>query len=129
MLKNNIFLNKIEKISGILNGTTNYILTKMKEENLSGGAGPDQKPKMYIIKFKKDVKIPKKIEGKQLSQLPKNDDKKKIWELTLTYDKLRKQLLAPLEEGKLPGVPKKAEVITIVLGESMVKKYKQQYNL
>ena len=35
ILKNNIFLNKIEKISGILNGTTNYILTKMKEENLS----------------------------------------------------------------------------------------------
>jgi len=35
ILKNNIFLNKIKKISGILNGTTNYILTKMYEENLT----------------------------------------------------------------------------------------------
>lgn len=34
MLKNNIFLNKIKKISGILNGTTNYILTEMYEKNL-----------------------------------------------------------------------------------------------
>ena len=34
-LKNNIFLNKIKKISGILNGTTNYILTKMLDENLT----------------------------------------------------------------------------------------------
>ena len=34
-IKNNIALNKINKISGILNGTTNYILTKMEEENLS----------------------------------------------------------------------------------------------
>ena len=33
-LKNNIFLNRIIKISGILNGTTNYILSKMQEENL-----------------------------------------------------------------------------------------------
>ena len=33
-LKNNIFLNNVSKISGILNGTTNYILTKMSEENL-----------------------------------------------------------------------------------------------
>ena len=29
-IKNNIFLNKINKISGILNGTTNYILTTME---------------------------------------------------------------------------------------------------
>tara|TARA_Y100001970_G_scaffold274194_1_gene373587 strand:- start:6070 stop:7365 length:1296 start_codon:yes stop_codon:yes gene_type:complete len=34
-LKNNIFLNKIKKISGILNGTTNYILTTMEKENKS----------------------------------------------------------------------------------------------
>ena len=34
-LKNNIFLNKINKISGILNGTTNYILTTMESENKS----------------------------------------------------------------------------------------------
>jgi len=32
-LKNSIALNKIYKISGILNGTTNYILTKMELEN------------------------------------------------------------------------------------------------
>ena len=35
ILKNNIFLNKIKKISGILNGTTNYILTKMGDNNLN----------------------------------------------------------------------------------------------
>ena len=34
-IKNSIFLNKILKISGILNGTTNYILSKMESENLS----------------------------------------------------------------------------------------------
>ena len=34
-IKNNIFLNKITKISGILNGTTNYILTTMESENKS----------------------------------------------------------------------------------------------
>ena len=34
-IKNNIALNRINKISGILNGTTNYILTKMEEDNLS----------------------------------------------------------------------------------------------
>ena len=32
-IKNSIFLNKIIKISGILNGTTNYILTTMEMEN------------------------------------------------------------------------------------------------
>ena len=35
ILKNNIFLNNIKKISGILNGTTNYILTTMGDENLN----------------------------------------------------------------------------------------------
>ena len=34
-LKHNIFLNKIKKISGIINGTTNYILTTMYDENKS----------------------------------------------------------------------------------------------
>ena len=34
-LKNNIALNKVKKISGILNGTTNYILTMMAQDNLS----------------------------------------------------------------------------------------------
>lgn len=34
-IKNSIFLNKIIKISGILNGTTNYILTTMEMENKS----------------------------------------------------------------------------------------------
>ena len=34
-IKNNIFLNRIKKISGILNGTTNYILTTMFEKNLT----------------------------------------------------------------------------------------------
>ena len=34
-LKNNIFLYIVKKISGILNGTTNFILTKMYEDNLS----------------------------------------------------------------------------------------------
>ncbi len=34
-IKNNNALDNINKISGILNGTTNYILTKMEEENLS----------------------------------------------------------------------------------------------
>tara|TARA_B100000575_G_scaffold115227_1_gene91639 strand:+ start:2521 stop:3819 length:1299 start_codon:yes stop_codon:yes gene_type:complete len=35
LIKDDISLNKITKISGILNGTTNYILSKMDEENLS----------------------------------------------------------------------------------------------
>ena len=34
-IKNDIALNKVNKISGILNGTANYILTKMEEDNLS----------------------------------------------------------------------------------------------
>jgi len=34
-ITNNIFLNKVNKISGILNGTTNYILTTMELENKS----------------------------------------------------------------------------------------------
>ena len=34
-----------------------------------------------------------------------------------------------LEEGNLPGVPKKAEVLELALGNSFIKKYKQQYSL
>ena len=34
-IKNSISLDKINKISGILNGTTNYILTKMEQDNMS----------------------------------------------------------------------------------------------
>ena len=39
------------------------------------------------------------------------------------------EIINDLERGKLSGVPPKAEIITFGLGESMVKKYKQQYNL
>ena len=35
VIKNDIAMNKIFKISGILNGTTNYILSKMEDDNLS----------------------------------------------------------------------------------------------
>ena len=34
-IKNTIKLDKIKKISGILNGTTNYILTKMQQDNMN----------------------------------------------------------------------------------------------
>ena len=39
------------------------------------------------------------------------------------------EIMDALEEGKLPGVPKKAEVLELALGNSFIKKYKQQYNL
>ena len=39
------------------------------------------------------------------------------------------EVIDSLEEGKLPGVPKKAEVLELGLGNSFIKKYKQQYNL
>ena len=35
VIKQSIFLNKIKKVSGILNGTTNYILSEMKNKKLS----------------------------------------------------------------------------------------------
>ena len=35
VIKQSIFLNKIKKISGILNGTTNYILTEMENKKMS----------------------------------------------------------------------------------------------
>ena len=34
VIKQSLFLNKIKKISGILNGTTNYILSEMEKRNL-----------------------------------------------------------------------------------------------
>tara|TARA_A100001011_G_scaffold390681_2_gene474628 strand:- start:4088 stop:5386 length:1299 start_codon:yes stop_codon:yes gene_type:complete len=45
-IKNDISFNKINKISGILNGTTNFILTKMEEDNLSFD---------YVLKIAKDM--------------------------------------------------------------------------
>ena len=39
------------------------------------------------------------------------------------------EVIDGLEKGKLPGVPKKAEVLELGLGENIVKKYKQQYSL
>ena len=39
------------------------------------------------------------------------------------------EIIDGLEEGKLPGVPKKAEVLELGLGEGMVKKYKLKYSL
>ena len=33
------------------------------------------------------------------------------------------EIIDGLEEGKLPGVPKKAEVLELGLGKGMVKKY------
>ena len=39
------------------------------------------------------------------------------------------EIIDGLEEGNLPGVPKKAEVLELALGNSFVKKYKQQYSL
>ena len=57
-LKNNIFLNKIKKISGILNGTTNYILTTMKEKNLSFNEVLDiAKSKGYTTDSEADLDI------------------------------------------------------------------------
>ena len=35
LLKQSLFLNKINKISGILNGTTNFILSEMEKKNLN----------------------------------------------------------------------------------------------
>ena len=39
------------------------------------------------------------------------------------------EIINGLEEGKLPGVPKKAEVLELGLGKSFIKKYKQRYSL
>jgi hypothetical protein len=39
------------------------------------------------------------------------------------------EIINGLEVGNLPGVPKKAEVLELALGNSFTKKYKQRYNL
>jgi hypothetical protein len=39
------------------------------------------------------------------------------------------EIIEGLEKGKLPGVPSKAEILNLGIGESMVKKYKEQYSL
>ncbi len=39
------------------------------------------------------------------------------------------EVIEALENGKLPGVPVKAEIITLGVGESIAKKYKEQYSL
>lgn len=39
------------------------------------------------------------------------------------------EVIDGLEAGNLPGVPKKAEVLELTLGNSFTKKYKQRYNL
>ena len=39
------------------------------------------------------------------------------------------EIIDGLEAGNLPGVPKKAEVLELALGNSFTKKYKQRYNL
>ncbi len=54
-IKNSISLDKINKISGILNGTTNYILTKMQQDNLSFDA---------VLKIAKDKGFTSEQESK-----------------------------------------------------------------
>jgi|TARA_R100000081_G_scaffold91511_1_gene69706 hypothetical protein len=39
------------------------------------------------------------------------------------------EVIEGLENGKLPGVPIKAEVLGLGIGENIVKKYKEQYSL
>ena len=39
------------------------------------------------------------------------------------------EIIDGLEAGNFPGVPKKAKVLELALGNSFIKKYKQQYNL
>jgi hypothetical protein len=39
------------------------------------------------------------------------------------------EIIDGLEEGNLPGVPKKAEILEIGLGSSLISKYKKQYVL
>lgn len=49
IIKESLFVNNITKISGILNGTTNYILSKMTSENISfDQAFLDAKNKGYV---------------------------------------------------------------------------------
>jgi hypothetical protein len=39
------------------------------------------------------------------------------------------EVIDSLEAGNLPGVPKKAEVLELALGNSFIKKYKKKYVL
>lgn len=39
------------------------------------------------------------------------------------------EVIDKLEKNKLPGVPAKAEILNLGIGESMVKKFKEQYSL
>jgi hypothetical protein len=39
------------------------------------------------------------------------------------------EIIDKLEKGKLPGVPARAEVLNLGIGENMLKKYKEQHNL
>jgi|TARA_B100001094_G_scaffold267109_1_gene270248 hypothetical protein len=39
------------------------------------------------------------------------------------------EVIDGLEEGKLPGVPKKSEVLDLGIGENMVKRFKLKHSL
>ena len=39
------------------------------------------------------------------------------------------EVIDDLESGKLPGVPAKAEILNLSIGESFIPKYKQRYKL
>jgi hypothetical protein len=39
------------------------------------------------------------------------------------------EIIDALEEGKLPGVPKNAEILDIGIGKSFVENYKKKHNL
>ena len=39
------------------------------------------------------------------------------------------EIMDELEEGNLPGVPKKAKILELAIGNSFIKKYKQRYSL
>ncbi len=39
------------------------------------------------------------------------------------------EVIDGLEEGNLPGVPKKAEILELALGNSFIEKYKKKYVL
>ena len=39
------------------------------------------------------------------------------------------EIIDELEEGNLPGVPKKAKILELAIGNSFIKKYNQRYSL
>ena len=39
------------------------------------------------------------------------------------------EIIDALEEGKLPGIPKNAEILDIGIGRSFVESYKKKHNL